>query len=578
MPSSDFTFLKFLGKGSYGSVYTAKRKSDGKVYAIKQIDTTRMKNTEKEEAFNEVRVIASVYHPNIIGYYEAFYEDNKLFIVMECAPNGDLRNEMELKKAKKQSYDETTIWNYLLQMLAGLNALHKRNILHRDMKLANIFIGDDGILKIGDLGVAKIMKNRVDFAMTSIGTPYYIAPEIWLNRPYGPKCDMWSLGCMIYELCTFNPPFTARDIKGLQNAIIRNKQRMISPKYSRDLQNVIDMLLEKDPRKRPSVAHLMQTQEITKRISMAKTPLDIEVMSPPKLAQTIKLQHPSAPRPMRFIGNSRGGRSLSSGSKWQGKESSNSCNRYGVALSNRGSHSNSREQRRSASSEIKFPSPVYEKRAKWDAAARLVMAGDRFPASPSLNNIPQRSHSNRVYPSSADGLPYNNSSSNCNVYNSDNMRTPSVDAFKNPLPPIPNRIDRFSTSPDIEKDTPTPPAEGRPVIAGVYYIENQAPHWRGAVPHNMIPQRVPYQANPQLDRAPHNLIPQPPPGVPYHGSRPCSNNRAYVRPTRSADEAPSHNACDYAPNPRFDPENCGNGGNNNNMKGIRMRRIPTGKL
>ena len=574
MPSSDFTFLKFLGKGSYGSVYTAKRKSDGKVYAIKQIDTTRMKNTEKEEAFNEVRVIASVYHPNIIGYYEAFYEDNKLFIVMECAPNGDLRNEMELKKAKKQSYDEATIWNYLLQMLAGLNALHKRNILHRDMKLANIFIGDDGILKIGDLGVAKIMKNRVDFAMTSIGTPYYIAPEIWLNRPYGPKCDMWSLGCMIYELCTFNPPFTARDIKGLQNAIIRNKHKILSPKYSRDLQNIIDMLLEKDPRKRPSVTHLMQTQEIMKRISMARTPLDIEVMSPPKLAQTIRLQRQSIPRPMRLIGNN-GGRALSSGSRWHGKESSNTGNRYGICLSNRGgSFVNNPERRRSLSSEIKFPSPVYEKRAKWDAAAKLVMGADRFPASPSLNNIPQRSHSNRIYPSSADGQHHSNNSNN--IYDSDNMRTPSVDAFKNPLPPIPNRIEKFSTSPGIEKDTPTPPTEGKPVIAGVYCIENQAPHWRGAVPHNVIPHRVPYQANPQLDKAPRNLVPQPPPGIPCHGSRPCGNNRGCVRSTRSADEASAHHPSDCAPNPRFDADNCGNG--NNNMKGIRMRRIPVGKL
>eukprot|EP00766_Chilomastix_caulleryi_P003694 gnl/Chilomastix_caulleri/4806.p1 GENE.gnl/Chilomastix_caulleri/4806~~gnl/Chilomastix_caulleri/4806.p1 ORF type:complete len:113 (-),score=6.65 gnl/Chilomastix_caulleri/4806:33-371(-) len=101
---------------------------------------------------------------------------------MECAPNGDLRNETELRKAKHQTYDEELLWNYLLQILAGLHALHKRNILHRDMKLANVFIGEGGILKIGDLGVAKIMKNRVDFAMTSIGTPYYIAPEIWLNK------------------------------------------------------------------------------------------------------------------------------------------------------------------------------------------------------------------------------------------------------------------------------------------------------------------------------------------------------------------------------------------------------------
>ena len=188
----DFEFLRTLGKGSFSTVYLVKRKLDQKIYALKSIFMDKLKEDEQKNSVNEIRMLASISHPNIIGYKEAFWnEKNKtLNIVMEYCDDGDLETKIDVMKRNKQKFDESVIWKYSIQIIEGLKALHDKKILHRDLKSANIFlIKEKNQCKIGDLNISKVLKNK--FLINSqVGTPSYSSPEVWMNKPYSYKSDL----------------------------------------------------------------------------------------------------------------------------------------------------------------------------------------------------------------------------------------------------------------------------------------------------------------------------------------------------------------------------------------------------
>ena len=136
MSLNDFELGKELGKGAFGSVTIVKRKEDQKIYAMKRVKIGRLSQKEKLNSFNEVRILASIDHKNIIGYKEAFFDDKSktLNIVMEYADGGDLNSKIKEIKQKKLYFDEKQIWSTLIQILLGLNYLHKSCIIHRDFK------------------------------------------------------------------------------------------------------------------------------------------------------------------------------------------------------------------------------------------------------------------------------------------------------------------------------------------------------------------------------------------------------------------------------------------------------------
>ena len=151
----NFELGKLLGNGAFGSVNKVIRKSDRKEYAMKRVKLSQLEKKEKENALNEVRILASIDHKNIIGYKEAFFDDKSktLNIVMEYADGGDLNSKIKEIKQKKLFFEEKQIWSTLIQILQGLNYLHKSCIIHRDLKSANIFLTKDGAVKIGDFPI-----------------------------------------------------------------------------------------------------------------------------------------------------------------------------------------------------------------------------------------------------------------------------------------------------------------------------------------------------------------------------------------------------------------------------------------
>ena len=174
--------------------------------------------------------------PYVISYKTSFYvqEIQSLCIVMEYADGGDLEGMINLRMDTfgYSGFDEEFIWKSAFQVLKGLKGLHENNIIHRDMKCANIFYVN-GVAKLGDLNISKITDNG--FACTQTGTPYYTSPEIWKGQKYDYKCDIWALGCIIYEMCTLLPPFRSEDFPGLFKAVVNGVYEDIPKKYSRQL-------------------------------------------------------------------------------------------------------------------------------------------------------------------------------------------------------------------------------------------------------------------------------------------------------------------------------------------------------
>ncbi|KAG9394939.1 Protein kinase domain [Carpediemonas membranifera] len=267
----EFAIETFLGKGSYGAVYKVKRRSDSKVYAIKEVQLRNMSPRERQESLNEIRLLASVSSPNICRYYDSFFENDKLFIVMDYAPKGDLQQAIYERKKRRRLFDEAQVWSMFLQVALALKHLHGRKILHRDLKTANIFMMGESIVKLGDLGVSKLLKADDQLAKTSIGTPFYISPEIWRARSYNEKSDVWSLGICLYEMLTFRHPYEAHDLKGLANKVLYGRRQPIASHYSTDMTNVLNACLSQEPSRRPSIETLFSMQEIRSRLHLVPT-------------------------------------------------------------------------------------------------------------------------------------------------------------------------------------------------------------------------------------------------------------------------------------------------------------------
>jgi len=288
----NFEILEKLGDGAYSIVYKVKRKIDSKIYALKKVKLENLNEKEKENALNEVRILASVKSPFVISYKEAFIEDSdsSLCLVMEFADKGDLYQKITEFKKIGCLFEEVDIWKIFIQMTRGLKALHDMKILHRDLKSANIFLESDGSAKIGDLNVSKVAKKGLGYTQT--GTPYYASPEVWKDNPYDSKSDIWSLGCVTYEMAMLHPPFRAQNMEGLYNKVIKGQYGKISEKFSNDLGEVIKMLLKVNPSDRPTCSQILKCPIVKKRLEyfQAQSGFDFDVdMDEGMLLKTIRI-------------------------------------------------------------------------------------------------------------------------------------------------------------------------------------------------------------------------------------------------------------------------------------------------
>ncbi|KAM7065478.1 serine/threonine-protein kinase Nek5 isoform 3-T3 [Acridotheres tristis] len=252
-----YAIIKQIGEGSFGKIFLAKGKMDNEPCVIKEINLTKMPVKEKEASEKEVILLAKMKHANIVTFYASLQEKNKLYIVMEYCDGGDLMKRINMQHGVL--FDEDQILSWFVQISLGLKHIHDKKILHRDVKAQNVFLSNNGkVAKLGDFGIARQLNSTTEFAHTCVGTPYYLSPEICENRPYNNKTDIWSLGCVLYELCALKHPFQGNSLHELVLKICRGRFQPVSPNYSYDLRMLISQLFKTSPRDRPSINSILR--------------------------------------------------------------------------------------------------------------------------------------------------------------------------------------------------------------------------------------------------------------------------------------------------------------------------------
>ncbi|KAI1099581.1 kinase-like protein [Jackrogersella minutella] len=251
----------------------------------KEISYLKMSQKEREQLHSEFQILSTLRHPNIVGYYhrEHLKESQDLHLYMEYCGNGDLGRIIHGLATRKEYADEQFVWEIFSQIVTALYRCHYGvnppvvgsnvlelvsgggkvkapqgtiTILHRDLKPENIFLGDENSVKLGDFGLSKMIQSH-DFASTYVGTPYYMSPEICAAERYTLKSDIWSLGCIIYELCARTPPFDAKTHFLLVQKIKEGKVPPLPRVYSAELMGVIKDCLKVNPDQRPDTAALL---------------------------------------------------------------------------------------------------------------------------------------------------------------------------------------------------------------------------------------------------------------------------------------------------------------------------------
>lgn len=260
----DYKLISLIGKGAYATVYRAKKITSGEYFAIKLFNALNETPDDLLTVTNEINILSLMNCDNIVKLYEHFIDirplgDKYYCIVMELCENGDLGILIQHKLKERSWFSEEEVIKIMIQICKGLDYLHRNKIIHRDLKSMNILINNKNIVKIGDFGVSKVLNNG--FAKTFVGTPYYLSPEICQEKAYNEKTDIWSLGCVLYEMLTLNKPFVSNNQMGLLMKIIKGIPSPISNevrnRYSDWLFQLMNKMLEKNANKRTNIKYIL---------------------------------------------------------------------------------------------------------------------------------------------------------------------------------------------------------------------------------------------------------------------------------------------------------------------------------
>uniref|UniRef100_A0A672Z5G5 Serine/threonine-protein kinase PLK n=1 Tax=Sphaeramia orbicularis TaxID=375764 RepID=A0A672Z5G5_9TELE len=254
-----YTRGRFLGKGGFAKCYEITDVDTKQVFAGKIVPKSLiLKQHQREKMTSEIAIHKSLNHSNIVGFHGFFEDDDFVFVVLEICRR---RSLLELHKRRK-AVTEPEARYYMIHLLKGVQYLHNNRVIHRDLKLGNIFLNDDMDVKIGDFGLATKIEFDGERKKTLCGTPNYIAPEVLCKKGHSYEVDVWSLGCILYTLLVGKPPFETSCLKETYNRIKKNNYTIpwhINPVAS----SLIKRMLHADPAQRPTISELISDEFFT---------------------------------------------------------------------------------------------------------------------------------------------------------------------------------------------------------------------------------------------------------------------------------------------------------------------------
>ncbi|KAM3917659.1 serine/threonine-protein kinase PLK1 [Leptodactylus fuscus] len=250
---------RFLGKGGFAKCYEITDLASREVFAGKIVPKTMLlKPHQKDKMTMEIAIQRSLAHKHVVGFH-GFFEDNDfVYVVLELCRR---RSLLELHKRRK-AVTEPEARYYLRQTIQGCQYLHSNKVIHRDLKLGNLFLNDDMEVKIGDFGLATKVEFDGERKKTLCGTPNYIAPEVLGKKGHSFEVDIWSIGCIMYTLLVGKPPFETSCLKETYMRIKKNEYSI--PKHINPIAAaLIQRMLRSDPNTRPTIDELLTDEFFT---------------------------------------------------------------------------------------------------------------------------------------------------------------------------------------------------------------------------------------------------------------------------------------------------------------------------
>ncbi len=273
--------IKVIGQGAYGTVYEVIDKRTGRFMAAKRISFGRIEDPQKkqqaiDEVIKEIELMKGLSHENIVRYIDVEVRKDSLYIFLEYVPKGSLASML----SNCGPLPESTVRNYTRQILQGLQYLHNQNIVHRDIKSANLLVNTDGVIKLADFGHSKVINNEASLSarpnQSVKGTPMWMAPEVVKCNQNGKWSDIWSVGCVVVELMTGECPYpNLKHMDPLQIMIKIAHDDTVVPAIpqnaSLECQQFLGRIFQRDPLARPTVEELLEMDFITKEYIVPET-------------------------------------------------------------------------------------------------------------------------------------------------------------------------------------------------------------------------------------------------------------------------------------------------------------------
>ncbi|KAI9320977.1 kinase-like domain-containing protein [Dichotomocladium elegans] len=249
-----------IGRGHFGTVYRALDLMTGEILAIKSVKVKSMKDKRIDDAELEAELLKTLDHPNIVKYIGLIRTSGSVCIVLEYIENGSLAKTLKTF----ESFPEYLVAEYCLQILQGLAYLHSQQVVHCDLKAANILTTKQGKVKLSDFGVSLNLHLKGDTSGLVTGTPNWMAPEVITLQGASTKSDIWSLGCTVVELCTGKPPYDGIEPLSVMYRVVQDEYPPLPLSLSAELRDFLHLCFRKDPEERPSARTLLFHPWITR--------------------------------------------------------------------------------------------------------------------------------------------------------------------------------------------------------------------------------------------------------------------------------------------------------------------------